>query len=457
MKKILLLIVVFSLHFALNAQISYFSGPNVYTCKNGLIETVVPNRELNSQELASIDYALFNSNGDLYYLQIKRSDIISDPTSRYNCHAYAWHLKEGNNNQVWINRGSNDSNLKKYWDMNVGCFIETTSEAEAEKIYYYTGDHSAVKSLVVGKYESKWGQLHVIRHLPNQVPYPSPSNRRYYKKGSLPYSISGPTTICTQATYTIENLPTGASVQWSLSNDNLIFGEYSGRNNIDFIKNGNGYCDITASISIPGNNEPIILRKTAWGGPPRTYIKEITGGTGEIPEIPDNNTPNNSGTIRVYPNQYAHVKFDADGLLGDTQWIADLPQTDVCQFANFGSSITILGRKPGMTVFSTKATSDCGEGTPSLIVVNVVANPAYFSVSPNPAYTTATVKLSDEMFPKNDMLNYEIQVWSSTALIDTYQANDPTYQISVSHLPAGIYFVHVIKDGEIYREKLIVK
>ena len=31
------------------------------------------------------------------------------------------------------------------------------------------------------------------------------------------YSISGPSTICSQATYTIDNLPEGATIQWSVS------------------------------------------------------------------------------------------------------------------------------------------------------------------------------------------------------------------------------------------------
>ena len=36
-----------------------------------------------------------------------------------------------------------------------------------------------------------------------------------------PY-LSGPASVCDQATYTIENLPAGAIVQWSLSNNNTI-------------------------------------------------------------------------------------------------------------------------------------------------------------------------------------------------------------------------------------------
>ena len=38
---------------------------------------------------------------------------------------------------------------------------------------------------------------------------------------TTPLSISGPTSVCNQATYTIENLPVGVTVQWSVSNSNI--------------------------------------------------------------------------------------------------------------------------------------------------------------------------------------------------------------------------------------------
>jgi len=158
MKKIVLLSIMWFAYVLLHSQIIYTTGPNVYTCKNGVIETIKPDRELNSQELDAIDYALFNSNGQYFFLKITTSDIVSARTSYYNCHAYAWHLTEGNTNKVWINQYAQNggNNLSKYWDPNVGCFAET-SEALAEKIFYPSGDHSAVKSSVSGKYESKWG------------------------------------------------------------------------------------------------------------------------------------------------------------------------------------------------------------------------------------------------------------------------------------------------------------
>ncbi|MEA4916750.1 T9SS type A sorting domain-containing protein [Proteiniphilum sp.] len=50
---------------------------------------------------------------------------------------------------------------------------------------------------------------------------------------------------------------------------------------------------------------------------------------------------------------------------------------------------------------------------------------------------------------------YEIQLWSSASLLKTDKTDQPKYQISVSGLPAGIYFIRVIKDGKTYTKKLI--
>ena len=49
----------------------------------------------------------------------------------------------------------------------------------------------------------------------------------------------------------------------------------------------------------------------------------------------------------------------------------------------------------------------------------------------------------------------EIQLWSATGLIKTYKTEQKTYQIPVSDLPKGIYFVRVIKDGKTYTQKLL--
>jgi hypothetical protein len=189
--------------------VSALYSVTVYTCRGGSIAAYdLP--EFTPVQIAACNAQLIS---ELGYLGITSADIIANSSNKYNCHAYAWHLKEGNSNQVWIERGtggSDESNLSTYWDSSVGCFVQVSSEASADKIYYYTGDHSAVKSSVSGKYESKWGQFPVVRHYPTSVPYESPGNRRYYRR--VTPTISGPNYFNTSGTFTIYDLPSGANV-----------------------------------------------------------------------------------------------------------------------------------------------------------------------------------------------------------------------------------------------------
>lgn len=105
--------------------------------------------------------------------------ILSDQTATYNCHSYAWNMSDGGP-VCWINAntrvGSNNDNIEKYWTNDY--YWETPSEVYAQKIFYYLEDHSAVKSMVSGMYESKWGIGPLVRHAPGYCPYGSA--RKYY-------------------------------------------------------------------------------------------------------------------------------------------------------------------------------------------------------------------------------------------------------------------------------------
>ncbi|MDR1582719.1 MAG: hypothetical protein LBS55_05585 [Prevotellaceae bacterium] len=225
MKKIILSFILLTAlysHVYPQCTPSYTSGPNVYTCNNIAIATLLANCEFSAAQKASIKSAVlaeYASKG------ITSADILDEASTSYNCHAYAWQLTEGHTNRVWINQIHNgNANLSKYWSGSNPCFMQST-ETNTEKIFYYAGDHSAVKSTVAGKYESKWGQLPLIRHAPTSVPDAYQGTyRRYYAKVSIsgpdnPYSIQ-------PLTYTVNNIPANTTVTWSgSSNINFIGGQ----------------------------------------------------------------------------------------------------------------------------------------------------------------------------------------------------------------------------------------
>ena len=97
-----------------------------------------------------------------------------------------------------------------------------------------------------------------------------------------------------------------------------------------------------------------------------------------------------------------------------------------------------------------------------------IKNSKYFSLSPNPATDVVTLKLTTEeddgilspqgqssLTTKGVTNTYEIQLWNGLTMLRSFKTNQPTFQIPIAGLPAGLYFVRVIKDGQTYTEKLI--
>lgn len=62
--------------------------------------------------------------------------------------------------------------------------------------------------------------------------------------------ISDPTIVCEEAVYTIDNLPEGATVQWSVNNSYLTLVSGQGTETCVFRKNGSGKSRIQAEISL---------------------------------------------------------------------------------------------------------------------------------------------------------------------------------------------------------------
>lgn len=149
---------------------------------------------------------------------IDADSIVGDPTLRYNCHAYAWHMSCGGG-EVWIN-GTDEAHpningycLSPYW--NDESYIEC-SQSDDHDVVLYAGDHSA-RHLGNGVYESKCGNGPVIRHQLNDIfPEYLPSQpKRFFKRVQL--SLNGPTIPGSPSTYSVQGLPSGWYVTWSMT------------------------------------------------------------------------------------------------------------------------------------------------------------------------------------------------------------------------------------------------
>jgi hypothetical protein len=77
---------------------------------------------------------------------ISSGHVYESGTNSYNCHGYAWHVKEGGN-KVWINNVRNETNnLNKYWNDGSYYVYDYDNQPHVEnlKVFYGYDDHTAV-------------------------------------------------------------------------------------------------------------------------------------------------------------------------------------------------------------------------------------------------------------------------------------------------------------------------
>lgn len=84
--------------------------------------------------------------------------------------------------------------------------------------------------------------------------------------------IDGPSELCDQSTFSIGNLPAGATVQWNSTNSNLTLLSGQGTSNAIFAKTGNGLCQITSIVSCGGSSFNPTPQTVSVGSPLRPYI-----------------------------------------------------------------------------------------------------------------------------------------------------------------------------------------
>lgn len=108
--------------------------------------------------------------------------------------------------------------LSPYWED--GSYYEC-SQSDDHDVVLYAGGHSA-RCLSNGVYESKWEDGPVIRHQLNDVAsdYLPSQPKRFFKRVQL--SLNGPTIPGTPSTYSVQGLPPGWYVVWSIEGQTTL-------------------------------------------------------------------------------------------------------------------------------------------------------------------------------------------------------------------------------------------
>jgi len=276
-------------------------------------------------------------------------------------------------------------------------------------------------------------------------------------------SISGPSTICNQATYTID-LPQGVMVEWSYSLNILLVDNQNStivvKRSMPLATSGPGW--ISATVVIGGDRIDLPV-KQLWVGIP---LK-----------------PNYITIIPSTPSTRQHViaQTTSDNpLIAEARYKWNIIGCTDLQ-SPYGSEV-YFRTQDGLSYVMTlrvSAENECGCSPEYEKSVNVVQwtggdedpypakiEDTYLFIYPNPATDIVTVELQESIetgVSASRMMTapvsgeYEIQLWSASAMLRRYTTEQPIYQISISGLPAGIYFVRVIKNGQTNTKKLIKK
>lgn len=181
MKQIILIFAFFCVVSLSSAQTS----TTIYTKGGQAVEVLILDEYSQSKLNQLLASAIIN---------YPNAIVVDGPSHTYNCHFYAWcktdTLVSGN---YWLNYTNSYgyANVSKFWTND--CYGETT-EPNAEKIFYYAGDHSAVVSPTTSSmYISKWGSGPLMMHAPGYGPYEYMMNYRKYYYNSYnparPYPI----------------------------------------------------------------------------------------------------------------------------------------------------------------------------------------------------------------------------------------------------------------------------
>jgi hypothetical protein len=251
------------------------------------------------------------------------------------------------------------------------------------------------------------------------------ANLSYLIQTQCQFLITGSPFVCNTETYTIQNLPSGATVVWSTNNSNLSIISGQGTSIATFQKNLNGICLITAQVS-GGGVLAQNLTKIVWVGSP-------TAST--ISGWPSNNQllPNTSYQLSATGNPDAKIL--------EYQWNAVSGATIVS--GGNTSSATFMTNPSGSVKIGVRARNSCGWGPYSYKVGTITNAPIN-----SPGNNIVNIPLPEEG-------EYEIMLWNTNRLIRTVKTSQSSYDVDLNGLPSDLYIIKVMKDGQsIYQLKV---
>jgi hypothetical protein len=418
----------------------------VYTCQNTGVAASYQSQGTSTQILTWTNEYLTWAAGN----GMGAGNILGSAGNDYNCHAYAWHLTSGGYNLVWINNSSPlnwtgtcwapTNNIAPYW--TDGCFIQVCSAADADKIHYSCGDHSAITSLATpGNFDSKWGKWPLLTHAPNNVDYEQPTTQVYYASTAISGSLD---ILCSGTrTFSVRNI-TGASYAWSSSSTLSPVGSTSG-NSLVVQPASDGVAWVEVQITSPCSASTATRRVYFYAGVPDPVVSLTING--------------------VDPASYEVCHYTESMIIANPsvietgttyEWTLPSDWTTLQNGTNTASNPDyMLPVYPGNNGWvSVKRLNQCGYS--STYNVYVTFNPYCYSsylISPNPASDNLTI---DGTKQKKNIR--EVHITDKTGRVrKTVRFADKIQRatVNISGLTPDIYYIKIF-DGKSWTTKPII-
>lgn len=435
MKNITLFILSLTASVSLNAQFTYGSNTTIYTPKGSAVQGNI----LTSSDYTSGQQTTIQNDIAAVFPYVT---FISPATASYNCHDFAWNISTGHTDQCYIPDIDNsfNPNVSKYW--TDGSYLQVCVEGEAKFIHYYNGDHSAIRSSVSGKWESKWGNGPLIRHDIGEVESVySPSDRHYYAD---PQITGTHTELCTSGTKTF-SVPsyTNGTYSWTCGPGLQAVGSSSGTsftcersNSTDQLT----YVDVSITTSCGGS---VTRRYSFWAG--------------ATPDITDNNTlqiyygPGDENIVCSGDENY--FDFNVTGG-GNITWTLSSAVPGGLSYATNGAAQLYLYMWHTNQVAIFYPSNNCGDNTSLKFAFKAVNCSARFSISPNPASTEVNITALDNITTIKEIRIVTKQGELKKRLVSTLGTN--ISKVNIESLVPDTYVIQVF-DGKVWMSRQIIK
>ena len=289
-----------------------------------------------------------------------------------------------------------------------------------------------------GKFDISWtgnGSTSVLRRLSDWL-NPAGGTAPQTLDGTLAQSVtlpvlSGPSTICTSnSTFTISNLPSGATIVWSYDSSKLNFSSSGGTATLSAKSGSAGSSFISASI-----NGYLVRKEVIVNFPTDVIIQNIP--------------------VTVNTNYYLYPQFNFPYITGfNFVWATSYSNVSLTSMNNY--AIVYFTQPGGYTLYA-QIKTNCGTSTVNNGIYNFVvtrSSPGNPVVFPNPA--SDILKIDIDAFissqPQSGQFQqkptaYDIRLYDSNGyMYEQTKAKSGIVEFRVSNLSDGIYYVHII-DG----------